>query len=106
MDIYSMIESGAHFKVEASAEDLIRFADHLIDKARELDSKRVVQLQEQNRWLSAKETCELCNVCPSTLWAWAKAGYLVPTKVGRTRRFSLADVQRVLNNKGNPDINP
>ena len=31
MDLYSMIEAGGRMKFEVTAEDLVTFADHLID---------------------------------------------------------------------------
>lgn len=33
MDLYSMIQNGAHFKVEVTSEDLVTFADRLITKS-------------------------------------------------------------------------
>ena len=33
----------------------------------------------------------------STLWRWAKSGYLVPVEYGGQRRYRVADVQRILN---------
>lgn len=36
MDLYSMIQNGAHFKVEVTSEDLVTFADRLITKSQEI----------------------------------------------------------------------
>ena len=35
MDLYSMIQNGAHFKVEVTSEDLVTFADRLITKSQD-----------------------------------------------------------------------
>ena len=32
----------------------------------------------------------------STLWRWAKSGYLVPVEYGGQRRYRVADVQQIL----------
>ncbi|WP_418197249.1 helix-turn-helix domain-containing protein [Alistipes shahii] len=37
------------------------------------------------------------GVDSSTLWRWAKSGYLVPVEYGGQRRYRVADVQRILN---------
>ena len=39
----------------------------------------------------------LLGVDSSTLWRWAKSGYLVPVEYGGQRRYRVADVQRILN---------
>ena len=33
MDLYSMIEAGGRIKLEVTGEDLVKFADRLIEKA-------------------------------------------------------------------------
>jgi len=40
---------------------------------------------------------EMLDVDKSTLWRWAKIGYLVPINVGGKRRYRMSDVNRILN---------
>lgn len=107
MDIMNLVNAGAQFKVEVTSYDLMKFAEDLIKKAMEeqqlLDAVR--QQQENNSgpgdgetYLTSQETAKMCNVCITTLWAWAKAGYLVPCKIGRSNRYALSDVKRLLAN--------
>ena len=49
------------------------------------------------RIVYAKQTIALLGVDSSTLWRWAKSGYLVPVEYGGQRRYRVADVQRILN---------
>lgn len=106
MDLSNLINSGAQFKVEVSGYDLAKFADDLIRKAMEeqrlIDASR--QLQESRKepggekYLTSQEAAKMCNVCITTLWSWAKAGYLIPCKVGRSNRYALSDIQTLLAN--------
>lgn len=47
---------------------------------------------------SAKRVSEILEVDRSTLWRWAKCGYLVPIEVGGKRRYKMSDVKRILGN--------
>lgn len=94
-----MIEAGAHFKVEVSSEDLVRFADRLIQKAQEMRERELAAKPANEEWLTAPEAAELCKVSPATLWSWAKTGYLVPAKMGRSRRFAKSDIMDILNDR-------
>lgn len=40
MDLYSMIEAGGRIKLEVTGEDLVKFADRLIEKAQEMKAQR------------------------------------------------------------------
>lgn len=53
--------------------------------------------EETNRdnLLSKDETMERIKVGSSTLWRWAKTGYLVPIKRGRRIYYKLSDIIRI-----------
>lgn len=44
--------------------------------------------------LSVAETCLVLNVSRWTLWRLVRKGKLVAFKVGRAKRFHLADIRR------------
>lgn len=107
MDILNLVNSGAQFKVEVSSYDLTKFAEDLIKKAMEeqklLDAMRQSQASANPAeggevYLTVSETAKMCNVCGTTLYSWAKAGYLVPCKIGRSKRYALSDIQKLLAN--------
>ena len=100
MDLYSMIEAGGRIKLEVTGEDLVKFADRLIEKAQEMKAHELAQHPTEEVWLTTKEAAEKCHVCSTTLWSWAKAGYLVPAKMGRQKLFALSDIQKILNDRG------
>ena len=39
------------------------------------------------------------SVSDTTLWRWAKAGYLTPIYVGGTKRYRKSDVERIMEGK-------
>ena len=100
MDLYSMIEVGGRIKLEVTGEDLVKFAERLIEMAQEMKARELAQQPTEKVWLTTKEAAEKCHVCATTLWAWAKAGYLVPAKMGRQKLFALSDIQKILNDRG------
>ena len=99
-DILSLIGSGVTgLTLNIKGEDLMSFADCLIEKAKErLLPVMVSAAQEQ--LLSKKEVLEKFNVCPTTLWNWSKNGYLIPVKIGRKISYRQADIERLIIERG------
>lgn len=107
MDIINLVNSGAQFKVEVNSFDLMKFAEELIKRAMEeqrlLDVARMAQTttdiaEGEEKYLTSAETAKMCNVCVTTLWSWAKSGYLIPCKIGRSKRYALSDIKKLLAN--------
>lgn len=46
------------------------------------------------RLLTVSEVCAMLGVTRSTLWRWAKTGYLVPEKIGSRVRYKESDVKK------------
>lgn len=94
-----MGDQSASFSVQTSKENLIAFADYLIDRSRERQQRRQEQeerqVQDSRTLLSRKETCEYLGVCEATLWKWAKRKYLVPIKTGTKVRYRKSDLDRI-----------
>lgn len=109
MDLMNLVNSGAQFKVEVTGYDLMQFAENLIKRAMEeqhiLEAARLQQQApivsgDGETYLTSQEAAKMCNVCITTLWSWSKAGYLVPCKIGRSNRYALSDIKRLLANHG------
>ncbi len=43
-----------------------------------------------------REAAKMLNVTASTLWRWAKEGYLVPVKIGSKVFYRATDIDRML----------
>ena len=108
MDIMNLVQSGANFKVEVSGYDLMQFGEQLIKRAMEEQAILDAARQENESkfsadgetWLTSSEAAKMCNVCVTTLWAWKKAGFLVPAKVGRSNRYALSDIKKLMASHG------
>lgn len=92
-------DQSASFSVQTSKENLIAFADYLIDRSRERQQRRQEQeerqVQDSRTLLSRKETCEYLGVCEAMLWKWAKIKYLVSIKTGSKVRYRKSELDRI-----------
>lgn len=94
-----MLQSGSRFRIEVDSEDLLKFADALITKSaeqRELELTARKQSEREEEWLTTEQVCRMCHCCTSTIWAWEKRGYLIPSKIGGRKRFAAADIRKLL----------
>ena len=57
-----MIEAGGKMKIEVSSDDLVLFADRLIEKAMEAKALMMEQTPEDETWLSTDEIAKICGV--------------------------------------------
>lgn len=99
MDLMSMLQSGSRFRIEVDSEDLLKFADALITKSAEQREKELTarkQSEREEEWLTTEQVCKMCHCCTSTIWAWEKRGYLIPSKIGGRKRFAAADIRKLL----------
>ncbi len=96
MSIQEIIKSGANVSITVGTSDLLQFADHLIRHTKEeLESSLLAKKQE--KYLRPKEASKQLDVDISTLWRWAKNGYLVPIEVGGKRLYKQSDIDTILN---------
>ena len=72
MDLYSMIQNGAHFKVEVTSEDLVTFADRLITKSQEIKAMELANNPDEEKWLTAEEAAKMYRVC-ATLYGLGRS---------------------------------
>lgn len=95
MDLKQLSELGSEVNVTVRLEDLRQWHRELTAVA-SLPSVMPVQ-QQAGELYTRKQAIALLGVDSSTLWRWAKSGYLVPVEYGGQRRYRVADVQRILN---------
>ena len=95
MDLKQLCELGGEVNVTVRLEDLRQWHKELTAVA---SPPFVMPVPQQPGELyTRKQTIALLGVDSSTLWRWAKSGYLVPVEYGGQRRYRVADVQRILN---------
>lgn len=95
MTIEEILESGADITLTIKSSDLKEFADCLVKKTAGVIKESFINQEED--YLTIPETSRLLHVDKSTLWRWAKNGYLTPVEVGARRLYRKSDVDMLLN---------
>ncbi|MEG1402886.1 helix-turn-helix domain-containing protein [Bacteroides sp.] len=95
MSIEDIIHSGANVSITVCADDLIQFANHLVKTTRE-ELEAVISSKNEEAYKTPAEASEILHVDKSTLWRWAKIGYLIPIEVGGKRLYKQSDINAIL----------
>ena len=96
-NIIEIVKSGVTgLSLNIQIEDLVEFADHIINQATEKLLPPMVKESEE-RLLTKAEVLEKFNVCPTTLWNWEKKKkYIEPVKIGRKVYYRRANVESLI----------
>ncbi len=82
-------------QVTITLGDLIEANTALI-AATKRELEQLITDQNAETYPTRDKVMEMLDVSQSTLWRWAKDGYLVPLNVGGKRRYKMSDVKRIL----------
>ena len=93
--LLELVESHPDVIISIRAADLLAANEELIRRTRQ-ELEQLITDANTETYPSAKKVAELLDVDKSTLWRWAKVGYLVPINVGGKRRYRMSDVNRIL----------
>lgn len=63
-----------------------------------IEAKRSTNLSSEIQ-VSTEEAARMLGKDKTTLWRWAKEGYLVPVKVGRSNRYKIEEIKAILDGK-------
>lgn len=91
MDLKQLSELGGEVNVTVRLEDLRCWHEELTAAPPTISNQ-----PNASELYTRKQTIALLGVDSSTLWRWAKSGYLVPVEYGGQRRYHANDVQRIL----------
>ncbi|MBD5282880.1 MAG: helix-turn-helix domain-containing protein [Bacteroides sp.] len=94
----SLISAGGNFTIQLSAADLREVIKTMYEEERER-VKEAIEAHRELPTLTRKQTAKMLGVTLSTLWQWAKSGYLVPVKVGSKVMYRPTDVEAMLTKK-------
>lgn len=89
-------EPNANVQLIVTLSDLKEFATSLI---KELADEKSNSKEKEELLLTTSQVANKLQCDPSTLWRWAKVGYLVPIRVGQKKRYRLSDINKILNEK-------
>ena len=92
MNLNELLKSeSSSIQVVVSIADLKEFALAIVDEVSASDSRK----KGDDQLISRKGAKKMLNVDYSTLWTWAKSGYLIPIKVGGKVFYKRSDVNRL-----------
>ncbi len=95
-NLNELLKSETNFNITIQKNDLIDFGKFMISEyKKELEAEIIAQKAES--FLTRLETCEYLKVDQSTLFRYAKRGYLVPVEMGGRRLYKMSDLKRILN---------
>lgn len=96
MNIQEILKTGANFTVSIPIADLRQWHKEVIeDTRRELEE--VILSGKSETYHSPNQVSEMLGADLTTLWRWAKKGYLVPVEVGGKRKYRMSDIKAILN---------
>jgi excisionase family DNA binding protein len=99
-DLFNKITAGdSNIMVYLSAEDLKATMMAMYDNA-EARKAEALSKQRERPTLTREQAAEALNVTLSTLWRWAKIGYLIPTKIGTKVLYKATDIDNILLQRG------
>lgn len=96
VNIQELAERCANVSVTVGSNDLKNFADYLINQTkRELEE--IVISDKAETYPTPKQVSVILQCDLTTLWRWAKKGYLIPLEIGGKRRYKMSEVKAILN---------
>ena len=102
IDIIKLAKECPGAILSVSAADLVAANTALVEATK----REMAELLERKspHLLTREMVMKKLNIVPSTLWRWAKSGYLVPINVGGQRRYKSTDVDEILEGKPSNSI--
>lgn len=96
MSLQELLDSGQPINITIGLTDLQDYSNDLIQKTKN-ELEAVVIAEKAETYLTRLLTCDFLKVDQSTLFRWAKRGYLMPVEVGGKRMYRMSDLKRILN---------
>ena len=81
--------------VSIKVGDLIEANNILLENAQTRLEQRIADAATET-YLSTERVCQMLDVSVTTLWRWAKRGYLVPITYGGQKRYRRTDIEKIL----------
>lgn len=103
MNIESLL-GHENISVQVSVADLKEFALTIMNEVRRDEAARHTA-EKTDEKLTPKEVCRRYDLSVSTLWRWAKCGYLKPTKFGRKSYYLKSDIEKLMSGKKMKEFN-
>lgn len=95
IDLLKLAKEAPGTIIAVPVGDLVEANNRLVERTI-ADLERSIAERRETVYLTRDQVLDKLNVDPSTLWRWAKRGYLVPVKVGGENRYKSTDIDRIL----------
>lgn len=95
MDIRELIQTTPNVSITIGANDLMGCLRMAIREAKE-EWETVITAKKTETYVSPAKASEQLHVDKSTLWRWAKSGYIVPIETGGKRLYKQSDIDKIL----------
>ena len=96
--LLELLEENRNVAITLTLADLIECNEALIRMAKAELEQQITDTAAET-YPSVTKVAEILDVNKTTLWRWAKAGYLVPIEIGGKRRYKMSDIKRILGTK-------
>lgn len=90
MNINEILRSGANVQLVINALDL---KELFLEWQAEVEANKVKEKEETYK--TVEEAAAILHRDRSSLWRWAKSGYLVPIKVGAKSFYRMSDIKKI-----------
>ena len=94
-DLISVAKECPNLNITINAGQLIEVVDYCVNKTRKELEQQITDANTET-YPSVDQVAKMLGVDKTTLWRWARKGYLTPIEVGGKRRYKMSDVKRIL----------
>ena len=95
MNMYDLLSSNSGVNITINAGQLLEAINYCVSATRNALEQQITDANTET-YPSIEKVAEILDVNKTTLWRWAKQGYLVPLTIGGKRRYRMTDVKRIL----------
>ena len=94
----ALLERAPNVTINVQLSDLNAFAHRLIADTREEYEQEISDrlLAIKENYLTADTVKDVLQISETTLWRWAKAGYLLPVMIGGQKRYKQSDIEKMV----------
>lgn len=96
-DLIELAKQCPEINFTIKASDLL---DVIEKTARQTKAEFLEHLnQKEEQLITVSEASKILNVDRSSLWRWAKSGYLAPVEIGGKRKYKMSDILKITDSK-------
>ena len=95
IDLMALLKTAPNITISVNLSDLFEFGEELVRNSKKQLEQIITDVNTET-YPSPDQTSKILSVDKSTLWRWAKQGYLVPIEIGRKRRYRMSDIRKIL----------